>query len=184
MGRPKGTHSDAKERLAAAAGRGFRSGGFGGIGVDGLAKAAGLTSGAFYAHFGSKAEAFRSTVHQGMHDLAEGIAAFQASGGNWVGAFIDFYLTERVTCDIGEACALQSLSVDVARADPPTRDAYAAELDRAINALAAGTGSRARAIALLALLSGGVSMARATSDPTLAGEIIADLRAAAYSLNS
>lgn len=179
MGRPKGSNSDARERLLAAAGRGFRSGGFGGIGVDGLAKQAGLTSGAFYAYFGSKAEAFRQAVRAGIHDLAQGIASFSAGGGAWTQRFIDFYLTERVTCDLAESCALQSLTVDVARADAPTREDYTAGIDEAIAALGAGTGDRASAIALLALLSGGVSMARAISDPALADEVLSAVRSAA-----
>lgn len=182
MGRPKGSTSDARERLMAAAGKGFRSGGFGGIGVDGLAKAAGLTSGAFYAHFGSKAEAFRQAARQGIDDLAKGIAAFREGGAGWPQRFIDFYLTERVTCDIGEACALQSLTVDVARADAPTRGDFAQGLEASIAALAPGTGDRASAIALLALLSGGVSMARAVDDPVLAAEILAALRAQAEAI--
>lgn len=45
-----------------AAGRAFRSPGYDGIGVDGLAKGAGVTSGAFYAHFGSKAAAFDAAI--------------------------------------------------------------------------------------------------------------------------
>ena len=182
VARPKGSNSDAKERLAAAAGRSFRSGGYGGVGVDGLAKQAGLTSGAFYAHYGSKAEAFRRSVRDGVHDLAEGILRFHEGGGDWVAGFIDFYLTERVSCDIGESCALQSLSVDVARAGDDVRSDYGAELNLAIDALALGVGGRDRAIALLALLSGGVSMARAVNSPKLADEIVASLRVAAAAI--
>jgi TetR/AcrR family transcriptional regulator, transcriptional repressor for nem operon len=66
MARPKGSTPNARERLIEAAGRGFRTSGFGGIGVDGLAKAAGLTSGAFYIHFSSKREAFRFAHHEGF----------------------------------------------------------------------------------------------------------------------
>jgi len=181
MARPKGSTSDAHERLLAAAGRGFRSGGYGGIGVDGLAKQAGLTSGAFYAYFGSKAEAFRQAVKTGIADLASGIRSFREAGGDWRGRFIDFYTTERVTCDIAESCALQSLTSDVARADVPTREDYTAGLEQAISALAdtAGAAERAKAIALLALLSGGTAMARAVSDPALAEEIVAAMRKAA-----
>jgi TetR/AcrR family transcriptional regulator, transcriptional repressor for nem operon len=184
MARPKGSTSDAHERLLAAAGRGFRSGGYGGIGVDGLAKEAGLTSGAFYAYFGSKAEAFRQAVRAGIADLASGIRTFREGGGDWRSRFIAFYTTERVTCDPAESCALQSLTVDVARADAPTREDYTAGLEQAISALAEAPDPQARAaaIALLALLSGGTSMARAVSDPALAEEIADAVRAAAETL--
>lgn len=184
MARPKGSTSDAHERLLAAAGRGFRSGGYGGVGVDGLAKQAGLTSGAFYAYFGSKAEAFRQAVRAGIGDLAAGIQRFRSEGGNWRSRFIAFYTTERVACDITESCALQSLTSDVARADALTREDYTAGLEQAISALAdtAGPDERAEAIALLALLSGGTSMARAVNDPALAEEIAKAMRSAAERL--
>lgn len=185
MAQPSGRKEESRARLLESAGRGFRRHGFGGIGIDGLAKAAGVTSGAFYAHFRSKGEAFREAVGAGMAGLVEGIAGMRAGGGAWVRRFVDFYLTERRTCDLGEGCALQSLTNDVSRADPETRAAYEAQLRLAIDALASGIGAgspgadRARAIALLALLSGGVSMARAVADPALADEIVTALHAAA-----
>lgn len=184
MARPRGSTSDAHERLLAAAGRGFRRGGYGGIGVDGLAKQAGLTSGAFYAYFGSKAEAFRQAVRAGIGDLAAGIRRFRSEGGDWRERFIHFYTTERVTCDLAESCALQSLTGDVARADAPTREDYTEGLEQAIGALAEAEGpdQRSAAIALLALLSGGTAMARAVSDPALAEEIAAAMRKAAEGL--
>ncbi len=75
MARSNKNEGDARTRLVEAAGRGFRTGGFGGTGVDALAKGAGLTSGAFYAHFDSKAEAFRLVVSDGLATLRNGIAA-------------------------------------------------------------------------------------------------------------
>ena len=45
-----------RRKMVDAAGRGFRKNGYGGLGVDGLAKEAGVTSGAFYGHFKSKDE--------------------------------------------------------------------------------------------------------------------------------
>ena len=79
MARPKG--SNARKRLIEAAGRGFRTGGFGGIGVDGLAKEAGLTSGAFYAHFGSKTEAFRFALTKAFEFFQRGIAVLRQKVG-------------------------------------------------------------------------------------------------------
>ena len=97
MARPKKDEGDARARLVDAAGRGFRTGGFGGAGVDALAKGAGLTSGAFYAHFSSKAEAFQLAVADGLAFLRGGILKFRESHGrNWREPFIDFYLGPRI----------------------------------------------------------------------------------------
>lgn len=184
MAHPVGKKEESREKILASAGQGFRRHGFGGLGIDGLAKAAGVTSGAFYAHFKSKAEAFRASVTRGMADLAEGVGQFRREGGDWVARFVEFYLTNRRTCELGESCALQSLTNEVARSEPQTRVAYEAELQRTIDELATGMttgstkGDRAKAIALLATLSGGISMARAVNDPALADEIISALRAA------
>ena len=56
--------------MVAAAGRGFRRQGFGGIGVDGLAKEAEVASGAFYGHFSSKGEAFKAALVAGLTSCA------------------------------------------------------------------------------------------------------------------
>src|SRR6478609_5113151 len=125
MARPKKSDGDARARLADAVGRGFRTGGFGGAGVDALAKGAGLTSGAFYAHFDSKAEAFRLAVADGLAFLRGGIGQFQQQyGSGWRDPFVDFYLGERMEVDLDEACALPSVSSDVARSDAATRAVY------------------------------------------------------------
>lgn len=183
MGRRRGSSSGARERLLAAAGRGFRVGGYGGIGVDGLAKEAGLTSGAFYAHFGSKADAFRLALVDGLATLVGGITAFREEHGSaWLAPFVDFYFGERLDLELAEACALPTFTADAARADAPTRDAFQAELERVAAAIADGLGGddgRARAWRLMALLSGGAAIARAVPDPAVRAEIVAATKAAA-----
>lgn len=180
---------ESRARILASAGRGFRSRGYGGLGVDGLAKEAGVTSGAFYAHFRSKAAAFREAVALGMRDLRLAIDRLRAEGGaGWRQRFIDLYLGERRTCDLAESCALQSLTGEVARADDEARAAYEAELRLVLESAAAGMQGataaerRAEAMALLALLAGGVSVARAVRDPAFAEEIAAAVRQAAIRL--
>lgn len=181
---------ESRARILASAGRGFRSRGYGGLGVDGLAKEAGVTSGAFYAHFRSKAAAFREAVALGMRDLRLAIDGLRAAegGAGWRQRFIDLYLGERRTCDLAESCALQSLTGEVARADDEARAAYEAELRLVVDSAAAGMQGataaerRAEAMALLALLAGGVSVARAVRDPAFAEEIAAAVRQAAIRL--
>lgn len=188
MAHRAGKKEESKARILASAGRGFRSRGFGGSGIDGLAKDAAVTSGAFYAHFKSKAAAFREAVVVGLEDLRRGIGQTREQmGSNWREWFIDFYLGDRRTCDLADSCALQSLSGEVARADDETRQAYETELGSIIEAVAAALegkpkARREEATALLALLVGGVTLARAVRDPEISDEIAAAVRKAALDL--
>jgi len=179
---------ESKARILASAGRGFRRKGFGGLGIDGLAKDAGVTSGAFYAHFESKAEAFRLSVEAGMTDLRDAVAAMRRNAGDaWLNQFIDFYVTVRRTCDIGESCALQNLAGEVERAGDDVRQTFEHVLREVIDQVAdglllEGDERRATAIAMLSILSGGISLARAVSDPVLSKDIAETTRATAQAI--
>ena len=186
-----GHKDEARSRMLNAAGRGFRRFGFGGIGVDGLAKEAGVTSGAFYGHFPSKAEAFRAAAVAGLVQLREAIEDLRTrEGEEWLATFVDFYMSVRRTCDLSESCALQSLTPEVARADHDTRTAYEAELLRIAEAVAQGlpNGSlvarRKTAWAILAMLSGGVSLARSAADLRTGAQIAAGIKSAVMELTS
>lgn len=175
---------ETRSRVITAAGQVFRKEGYGGAGIDALTKAAGVTNGAFYGHFKSKGEAFRIAVVEGLEELRQGIAALKESHQkSWLKAFASFYLGYKRTCELGDSCTLPSLSPDVMRADDETRGAYTAELKKLIADVAAGlpadnketsltkTTQEDRAIVLLAMLSGGVTIARAVSDPALSERI-------------
>jgi TetR/AcrR family transcriptional regulator, transcriptional repressor for nem operon len=182
----EGHREEARGRILNAVGRGFRQHGFGGVGVDGLAKEAGVTSGAFYGHFPSKAEAFKEAVSAGLISLREGIEYFQAEKGDgWIEAFVDFYLGNRRTCDLAEACAIQVLTPEVARADMPAREIYQAELLKIIDAIAKGlpqatpSERKSRAWALISLLVGAVTIARAAADKAVSDKAAKSVRNAA-----
>lgn len=166
--------NETRTRILDAASRLFRQEGYGGAGIGPLAKAAGVTNGAFYGHFKSKSEAFRSVVLAGLEQLRLGIGTMKAAHGvRWRRPFVDFYLGPRRTCELGESCALPSLSPEVMRADDETRDAYEEALMQIVSEVAvAWTDLPAeeredRAMAFLAPLSGGVTLARAVRDPVL-----------------
>jgi len=173
----RGHKDEARARILDAAGRGFRKHGSS-IGVDGLAKEAGVTSGAFYGHFHSKAEAFRAVVATGLGRLRAGIETFQAEHHRaWVDAFAAFYLGAPHRHDIAGGCALPSLSAEVGRADEVVRATYQTELQGVADAIASGLPSdtpehlRDTAWVMLALLAGGVVMARGVRDGAVAEEI-------------
>lgn len=184
-----GYREESRARILSAVGRGFRKRGYEGIGVDGLAKEAGVTSGAFYGHFPSKEEAFREVVVYGLREVHDAVVHLQKEhGANWIGVFVDFYLSTKRTCDLAEACALQALTSEVARSNKTVRTTYQIELVKVIEVIAQGLPSGSvsekanRAVALLALLSGGVTMARALADEALAAQIAEGIRSAALAI--
>ena len=169
-----------RQRILEAAGRGFRKGGFGGIGVDGLAKEAGLTSGAFYVHFGSKAEAFRESVKQGMADLRGGVLYFQAEHGRaWWPEFVRFYLSAKRTCVLSESCTLQTMPAEVARSDEASRATFESALLDVAQTIVDGPASAnaprdiETACAALSALVGAVTLARAVGSEAFAVQITA-----------
>jgi AcrR family transcriptional regulator len=167
-----------RQRIVDAVGRGFRKNGFGGAGVDGLAKEAGVTSGAFYVHFESKAAAFREAVHSGMSDLKQGLRIHQQRHAqNWWREFVHFYLHIKRKCDLTESCALQSLAPEVARSDAGAREVFEAELREAAKLILEGPKSpgappdESSALVALSTLLGAVTLARAVKDATMADQI-------------
>lgn len=169
-----------RQRILDAAGRGFRRGGFGGAGVDGLAKDAGVTSGAFYSHFGSKAEAFGEAMAAGMAELKAGVRHFQVEyEERWWAEFVRFYLGGKRCCSLEESCALQSLAPEVARSEASARAAFEADLREVAAIIATGPASPGAprdpdtALSALATLAGTVTLARAVESPQLAEQIAA-----------
>jgi TetR/AcrR family transcriptional regulator, transcriptional repressor for nem operon len=174
--------SDQKEqtrqRILEAAGRGFRKGGFAGVGVDGLAKEAGVTSGAFYVHFGSKASAFEEVLAVGLAKLRGTIERVQSEHGKkWWPVFVHHYLGPRRTCDLADSCALQSLASEVARSGEAARVLFEAELRQIAAVIVAGPTAKGTpktqddAMAALAMLIGAVTLSRGVSDAKLGAGI-------------
>lgn len=183
--------AETRRRILTAISRGFRRKGFAGAGVDGLAKDAGVTSGAFYAHFGSKSGAFREALNEGMTQLQETIAAYQEQHGDaWLQHFAALYMGTLRTCDLAEACALQTLAPDVGRSDDEIKAGFRGLLGQTAKTISGGLEGVEQQTAdektwvLLALLSGGVTLARAVDDPKLAETIAGAVEKAAVALQS
>lgn len=177
------------QRMLDAAGRSFRANGFAGIGVDGIAKEAGVTSGAFYAHFGSKGGAFEAALKAGLDEVIAAIPVFRTRHGNkWVVAFTDYYLGRNHREDIGSGCAMTTLSPEVVRADNAIQAIYEekmAVIAKLISeGLADGTDQDrfARAWAMLSILIGGLTTARAVNGVSLSDEIASAVRGAAINV--
>ena len=173
----QGQKEETRHKILKAIHKGFREHGFDGAGVDGLAKEAGVTSGAFYTHFDSKAKAFQEAMAMGVGEFRGAVEHYQQEfGGDWLNEFSDFYVGEKRKCELGNSCALQSLSSEVGRANEQTRAVYQSELLKAADSFASGLpfdeeASMDKTWATIAMLIGGATLARAVKDPKLADDI-------------
>ncbi|MDP2334768.1 MAG: TetR family transcriptional regulator [Reyranella sp.] len=140
----------------------FRLRGHAGTSIDDIMLAAGLTRGAFYAHFTSKDDLFAETIRAG-HGLTSRLRAGAAE------AVLDEYLDKESLAANALACALAALPGDVARGPLAAQLAYANQLHIAIGELARGRRRKldadATAAAILAI--GAVILARASGDRRL-----------------
>ncbi len=174
-----GHKAETRDRILSAAEIAFGVHGYEGVGVDGLAAQAGITSGAFYGHFRSKAVVFCAAAVAGLQRLRQGIERFHEQPGRpWVRPFMQFYLKPPFRQGLEGGCALPSLSAEVARSDSSTRACYEAEMLRLMDTLTANLPdsaipARRRAWAMMALLAGGATLARSVEDATVAAEIAA-----------
>jgi TetR/AcrR family transcriptional regulator, transcriptional repressor for nem operon len=175
-----------RKKMLDAAGRSFRSYGYSGIGVDGLAKEAGVTSGAFYSHFGSKSAAFDNALEAGLDEVIQAVPQFQSKHGTgWVKEFAEYYLGKPHRNNLACGCAMTTLTPEVVRSGPEVHAAYEKRMNLIADLLAKGLvgGSdeerRARAWAMLSVLIGGLTVARAMKSEKTAEEIAKAVKAAA-----
>ncbi len=142
----------------------FRLRGYAGTNIDDIMLAAGLTRGAFYAHFDSKEDLFAEAIRAG-----DGLLARLRAPGAGVLPTLAAYLAREDAAATALTCSLASLPGDVARAPLAAQLAFANALYALIGEIARGRRRKldpdATASAILAL--GAVSLARASGDRRL-----------------
>jgi TetR/AcrR family transcriptional regulator, transcriptional repressor for nem operon len=160
------------ERIVKEASRLFRERGFENVTVGEVMKAAGLTHGAFYAHFGSKEELQAAAVAYG-----QGLSASRARsyGATKKGrrTYADRYLSPWHRDNPGDGCTMAVLAQEVARSKPELKTAFERGFEEI---LSANGGDRKEAIFQTAALVGAVALARAVQDPRFSEEILRSVR--------
>jgi TetR/AcrR family transcriptional regulator, transcriptional repressor for nem operon len=176
---PASETAEKHEKILKEAARLFRERGFGGAGVAEIMKAAGLTHGAFYAHFPSKealeAEAVECALAQSDHRVDA------AEGSNPKRAFLDGYLSAAHRDHPGSGCAIAALGPEIAR-DSAARKPFTQRVKHMIDGMAGRFqwkpkgAARRNAIHLLSAAVGALVLARAVDDPRLSDEILDSVR--------
>jgi TetR/AcrR family transcriptional repressor of nem operon len=157
----------AREALLEAGARSLKTTGFNGIGVDGLAAAAGVTSGAFYSNFSSKEAMLEAVIDAGLGEpfLSDTDSATPAEGRARLISFLEDYISAHHSADPAEGCVMPALSADVARAQPPVKDAYARKMTALIERIAGlldgdASDRNRRAWSIVALMVGAIVISR------------------------
>ncbi len=169
-------HKDASsQRIMEVAGTRFRSDGIAATGLAAIMSDAGLTNGAFYPHFKSKADLVRESVAAAMEDQSQQLQQMIAEGG--LEAAIAAYLSPEHRDNPQIGCTLSALLPELARQPLDTRKVYMEGLLKAVGAMAsalpADSGdSEEVAIALYAMLIGALQLARAVNGTPLSERIL------------
>jgi TetR/AcrR family transcriptional regulator, transcriptional repressor for nem operon len=160
------------DRIVKEASRLFRERGFDDVTVGEVMKAAGLTHGAFYAHFSSKEDLEKAAVAYGQ-SLSASRARSYGTTRKGRQAFAERYLSTKHRDNPGDGCTMAALAQAVARSTPELRTAFEKGLEEI---LSAQSGERKDAIFSTAALVGGVVLARAVEDEQLSEEILRGVR--------
>lgn len=159
----------ARKKVLDTAGSLAKQNGFGTTGVDALMAAAGFTTGAFYSHFGSRAELLKAIVE---NELQRTVARFKGKDKTSLHAALKFYLSS-LHIDHPEAgCLLPALSNEVARAGEPTRASFEDLLVQLKAEIEPHVQRPGEAWAVIAQAVGAVLIARALATDAVRAEVL------------
>jgi TetR/AcrR family transcriptional regulator, transcriptional repressor for nem operon len=161
----------ARQALLEAGARSLKTSGFNGVGVDGLAAAAGVTSGAFYSNFPSKTAMLEAVIDVGVGEpfLTETDSMTRAEARARLIALVQEYINIDHSLDVAAGCVMPALSADVSRTGPPVKAAYqrkmVALIDRIAGLLDGDESDRQRrAWSIVALMVGSIVITRGMPD--------------------
>lgn len=159
----------------------FRERGLNGVSVNDLMAAAGLTHGGFYGHFSSKDELAAIASRKAFDDSASRWQEIKAkSHHDDFRTLVEAYLSPAHRDGARDGCPITALASDVAReeGDKPVHDVYLngvkAMLERleSISDKQDAEQRRQHVLVQFALLSGALTLARATAGDALSDEFL------------
>lgn len=171
----------SRDRIVEAARRLFNRHGYDNVSIDQLMAAAGLTRGAFYAHFASKEDVFAAATASFLHGRGaiwrkEAGVVPDAQQVEMAQAMVKSYLSRQHLDRIEDQCPLIAYATDVSRAGEKVRESYAELLEGMVrlfelNLPEEGEAARRKANSLAALCVGGMVIARALPGNPVGEEI-------------
>lgn len=163
------------ERIVHAAARAIRRSGYDGTGVADIMKEAGLTHGAFYAHFASReamlAEAADRAGAESVAAAASVVAA--VSPEQSLQSLVHVYLSKAHLESIETGCPISALGSEMPRQSPEVRRAATRHIKEMIDLVArqlpdwGQASAHEHALVTVATMVGTLMLARAVDEPAL-----------------
>lgn len=169
--------TETRRRIVDTAGQRFKRDGIDGSGISALMNDAGLTNGAFYAHFASKDDLVANVVAdqlQTQHDFLRSLPSGRAA----LAAYVREYLSPGHRDQPSAGCPSAALLDEIGRCDDAIRDAYTSGIEAIVNEIETrlsptGTASaRATALGLFTVLVATLQLARAVSDRRFSDQVL------------
>lgn len=167
------------ERIVSAAARAIRRSGYDGTGVADIMREAGLTHGAFYAHFTSReamlAEAADRACAESAAAAADAVAS--AAPGRALESMLRAYLSREHVEHAEMGCPLAALGSETPRQAPEVRRAATRHLKEMIDLVARQSpqwgqpGAHEQALVTIATMVGTLLLARAVDEPALSDRL-------------
>ncbi len=166
-----------RRRILEAAGRRFKQDGIDGAGVAAVMSDAGLTNGAFYAHFASKEDLVANVLADQLRTQRQNFDS-QPPARAGLEAFIRAYLSPEHRDQCADGCPSAALLDEIVRHPAATRQVFTDELLSTADDLAArldGTdaeAARTDALTILGFMIGALQLARALADRDLSDQLL------------
>jgi TetR/AcrR family transcriptional repressor of nem operon len=167
-----------RQRILEAAGRRFKQDGIDGAGVTAVMSDAGLTNGAFYAHFASKEDLVANVLADQLRAQRQNVEA-QPPDRAGLEAFIRAYLSPEHRDQCADGCPSAALLDEIVRRPAATRQAFTDELLVTADDMAArldrtdADAARTDALTILGSMIGTLQLARALTDRDLSDQLLA-----------
>ena len=169
--------SETRQRIIETAGRRLKQDGIDGSGIAALMADAGLTNGAFYAHFASKDDLVANVV-AGQLRAQEATLRSLPAGRPALEEFVRDYLSPHHRDQPSTGCPSAALLDEIGRCDDAVRDSYTEGVQSIVDAVAAHlsphdpSAARTSALGLFTILVATLQLARAVSDRQFSDDVL------------
>jgi TetR/AcrR family transcriptional regulator, transcriptional repressor for nem operon len=173
----KGHKQATRQRIVEAAGRRFKQDGIDGAGVATLMSDAGLTNGAFYAHFASKEDLVVKVLADQLRTQRQSVEA-ESPDRDGLEAFVRSYLSPQHRDQCADGCPSAALLDEIVRRPSATRQVFTDELMGVIDDIALRlnpvdvAAARTDALMVFGSMVGTLQLARALADRDLSDQLL------------